>query len=508
MLYANGLTPDDFFIEKIWPSQREVFNLLEIDQAAGMEIFRHFTKIDADGGGTVSVTEFHAYFKIQETPFTRRIFMALDADFSGELDYNEFVLGVWEICTFDRTGMAKFSFDIFDPDGNGSLTMDEVRAMLKLLFGDDAKRDLRRSERIIERADPNGDGVMDFKEWLLLVREFPELLGPALRAQDVVRNKVLGLEYWAVAMQFRMTTFRPLKTLAQILDDFDNEVESKVRPQMERAYGAGEELGKLAMDEAEEAARAAEERLLSALEPEEMEMRKLETKFTVVLQEAMEAVDDAEQRGFTGADLLESPEACVAIRAVERVLLAMLRQAPLASYASLERETRTFDADVQEEALRYYRNPDHSDEFGAEKKALLLEYREVVKFGGTGTSVISERAFRETSSLSDAAEYQVMLDRMAIIRQDKVERLKRKLEVSKDGTIGKINNRLHSLLSDFGIPDRHVDYTSTWQRRFDPARGRFYWLCPATGVCKASIPNAGDDDPDRAMLAELSRYSL
>ena len=64
----------------------------------------------------MSVEEFHQYLGVPQTKFSERVFGIIDLDGSGELDFLEFAVGVWNYCTYDTRLITKLAFDIFDID--------------------------------------------------------------------------------------------------------------------------------------------------------------------------------------------------------------------------------------------------------------------------------------------------------------------------------------------------------------------------------------------------------
>lgn len=55
----------------------------------------------------VSVDEFHGHLDCRPTKFSERVFAILDQDMSGLLDFREFVVGVWNYCTYDTVLLTK-----------------------------------------------------------------------------------------------------------------------------------------------------------------------------------------------------------------------------------------------------------------------------------------------------------------------------------------------------------------------------------------------------------------
>lgn len=51
--------------------------------------------------------EFHQHLDSHATKFSERVFAILDQDMSGMLDLREFVVGVWNYCTYDTKLVSK-----------------------------------------------------------------------------------------------------------------------------------------------------------------------------------------------------------------------------------------------------------------------------------------------------------------------------------------------------------------------------------------------------------------
>ena len=76
--------------------------------------------------GVVDLDEFFEYLCEEKTPFAEQLFTLIDENASGELDFNEFLVGLWNICTFEKDSLLRFAFDLVDKDGSGYIDMDEM----------------------------------------------------------------------------------------------------------------------------------------------------------------------------------------------------------------------------------------------------------------------------------------------------------------------------------------------------------------------------------------------
>jgi Ca2+-binding EF-hand superfamily protein len=100
--------------------------------------FNLFSDLDADKGGSISLDEFYQFFGIVDrTAFADRAFSVLDEDQSGELDYHEFLAGIWSLCSSSDGDLCNFLFSLFDEDGSHTLDDAEVESALRMLHNQD-----------------------------------------------------------------------------------------------------------------------------------------------------------------------------------------------------------------------------------------------------------------------------------------------------------------------------------------------------------------------------------
>ena len=89
------------------------------------------------------------------------LFERIDFDQNGFIDYEEFqvaALGQEDLFTTER---LKQAFKMFDKDGNGSISIDEVIEVLS--FNDHFDEAL--AKEIVAQVDLDGNGEIDFKEF-------------------------------------------------------------------------------------------------------------------------------------------------------------------------------------------------------------------------------------------------------------------------------------------------------------------------------------------------------
>lgn len=77
------------------------------------------------------------HLEMGATVFRDRVFSIFDEDSSGQIDFREFVLSLWNYCTLSKATLDLFAFDLYDTDNNGELSSDEVKEMLHDIYGNE-----------------------------------------------------------------------------------------------------------------------------------------------------------------------------------------------------------------------------------------------------------------------------------------------------------------------------------------------------------------------------------
>jgi calcium-dependent protein kinase len=96
-----------------------------------------------------------------------RILKIADADGSGEIDYSE-----WVVATTDKKRLLsneklETAFNLFDKDGSGTISANEVREVL----GVGKNIDEKVWNDIVMEVDANGDGEISFSEFKTMMQK-------------------------------------------------------------------------------------------------------------------------------------------------------------------------------------------------------------------------------------------------------------------------------------------------------------------------------------------------
>ena len=125
-----------------------------------------FIAFDKDNDGQIVFKEFEQGLmkldsKVIQSEEFKLYFSSIDTDKNGKIDYTEFIASVLKKKIFLKEERLYEAFSMLDKEGYGKITKDELMSVLKL----EPENDKYISE-LIKNADLNGDGVIDYKEFL------------------------------------------------------------------------------------------------------------------------------------------------------------------------------------------------------------------------------------------------------------------------------------------------------------------------------------------------------
>lgn len=142
--------------------------------------YKRFQATDQDKSGMIDYTEFCEILQVDASPSGEKVFSLFDYDKSGQIEVREFMIALSNFCGAGKEARLKFSFMVFDEDGNGVITKDELKKILKANHMATQDSEVaRKAETIMTQADKDGDGVVTFDEFVIVSKKFPNILFPA-----------------------------------------------------------------------------------------------------------------------------------------------------------------------------------------------------------------------------------------------------------------------------------------------------------------------------------------
>ena len=125
-----------------------------------------FQAFDKDNDGQINYKEFEQGI-LQSKSLSikpneiRAYFDSIDTDKNGKIEYTEFIAACLQNKINIKEEKLYEAFSAFDKDHNGKITKEELTAVLRLESANDSY-----VSELIKNADKNGDGVIDYKEFL------------------------------------------------------------------------------------------------------------------------------------------------------------------------------------------------------------------------------------------------------------------------------------------------------------------------------------------------------
>lgn len=153
--------------------------------------YKRFQETDVDHSGLIEYVEFCEILQVEPSPQVEKLFQLFDKDRSGQIDVKEFMIGLSNFTGAGKEEKLKFAFMVFDDDGNGVITKQELLKILKAnhMAGSD-KEVMRKADTIMTQADKDGDGVISFDEFVIVSKKFPNILFPAYSLGQKVTKRM------------------------------------------------------------------------------------------------------------------------------------------------------------------------------------------------------------------------------------------------------------------------------------------------------------------------------
>ena len=125
-----------------------------------------FKAFDKDENGQIDIKEFEQELmelnsKEIKKEEIQELFNDIDVDRNGKIDYTEFIAATLQRKIFMKKEILFDAFSALDTDKDYKITKEELMKVLKLQPEND-----KFAAQLIELADKNGDGVIDYKEFL------------------------------------------------------------------------------------------------------------------------------------------------------------------------------------------------------------------------------------------------------------------------------------------------------------------------------------------------------
>jgi len=133
-----------------------------------------FMQLDKNGDGSLTVQEIREGLQkagMKEVPpDLEQLMKEVDSDGSGVIDYTEFLAATIDKKQYLQEDVCWAAFRVFDIDGNGKISAEELQHVLGMEEVGKALGDLNEVKKMIQEVDKNGDGEIDFDEFMAMMK--------------------------------------------------------------------------------------------------------------------------------------------------------------------------------------------------------------------------------------------------------------------------------------------------------------------------------------------------
>jgi len=140
--------------------------------------------------GKLSKDEFSAIYRQffpsgDPTAFAKYVFDVFDENKDGTIEFEEFIQALSVTSRGNLEEKLKWAFDLYDLDQDGYITRDEMLEIVKAIYAmvgnavqlpDDENTPQKRVERIFERMDTDHDGRLTMEEFMEGSKEDPSII--------------------------------------------------------------------------------------------------------------------------------------------------------------------------------------------------------------------------------------------------------------------------------------------------------------------------------------------
>mmetsp|Transcript_20348 Transcript_20348/g.19657 ORF Transcript_20348/g.19657 Transcript_20348/m.19657 type:complete len:314 (-) Transcript_20348:131-1072(-) len=175
-------------------------------------IFTFYRTIDINNDGQLTLENFSQIFRIPNIYFAKLIMKLFDVTETNTIDFEEFLIAVWNLLTLKENDWISFIFELLDWNGTGKIFHDDLDYIFDTILelSIDKRVEIKAA---IRRYGDFEDGTIAKKAFCLLTIQFPYILTKFREVCHQLKISALGERKWRNLKKTRDKIFSGLSIM-------------------------------------------------------------------------------------------------------------------------------------------------------------------------------------------------------------------------------------------------------------------------------------------------------
>eukprot|EP00003_Mantamonas_plastica_P009240 TRINITY_DN1860_c0_g2_i2.p1 TRINITY_DN1860_c0_g2~~TRINITY_DN1860_c0_g2_i2.p1 ORF type:complete len:203 (-),score=80.51 TRINITY_DN1860_c0_g2_i2:56-664(-) len=185
---------------------KELSTDTEFDRDELLLLKEYFTQVTEEEGDEINFKQFKSALKYigiadGDDTLAQSIFNKFDEDGNKKISFKEFLLGLSVCMKGDLDNQIRFCFDVYDLNGDGFISLDEIEVLLSNTLNNQSESELRSLIKIVlEQFESNRGGQkrISFDQFKKTVQDQPLLLesfGHVVNQTQIMGNDDVDFGY-------------------------------------------------------------------------------------------------------------------------------------------------------------------------------------------------------------------------------------------------------------------------------------------------------------------------
>lgn len=132
--------------------------------------------------GRITFEQFCQVVDVEPISEYKQIHTLFDTEEKGDMDFREYLLSLMNFVQVDREVRVRFSFQMFDENKTGFISIKEVEEILRGNHMISLASVARKAQTIMKQASTNNSGFITCNEFVVVSKKFPNILLPVFHA--------------------------------------------------------------------------------------------------------------------------------------------------------------------------------------------------------------------------------------------------------------------------------------------------------------------------------------